>query len=276
MLDDGAGKSQSPSAVDLPAMMQRRFFALIGLVVGWLVAGCATTPPAPVALPTVMPIFQAEATATPTLPAPTAAALPVAPAPVVTPNDYREVFVYDEGLAPMWSVASTQNMVVNQLDTSHWFEVLDSALGVDVGAVTLAVTPQKAWGELYFTLRPTATVSYARADVQGISFWINSGNGYLSNDALVVAIVGSNDHPYWLAEDASALTEVGFFPEIPLYDLAINDAIPPHTWVKVILSMDKLLFGPDYRYVTGIYIKNKSFYENTFYLDRLALLVTKK
>lgn len=256
-------------------MMQRRFYVLIGLLVGWLVAGCATTPAAPVALPTVMPIFQAEAVATATLP-PTVVATPAVAAPAVTSNEYREVLVYDEGLDPAWSVEFTQNMVLNQLDTSHWFEVLDSSLGQDVGAVTLAATPQKAWGELYFTLRPTATVSYARADVQGISFWINSGNGYLSNDALVVALVGSNDHPYWLAEDASALTEVGFFPEIPLYDLAINEAIPPHTWVKVILSMDKLLFGPDYRYVTGIYLKNKSFYENTFYLDRLALLVTAK
>jgi len=222
-----------------------------------------------------MPIFQAEATATAPLPLPPVALTATVAAPAVTSNDYHEVLVYDEGVAPAWSVEFTQNMTLNQFDTSHWFESLDSATGQDVGAVTLAITPQKAWGELYFTLRPTATVSYARADVQGLSFWINSGNGYLSNDALVVTIVGSNEHPYWQADDTSALTEVGYFPEIPLYDLAVNDAIPPHTWVKVILSMDKLLFGPDYRYVTGIYLKNKSFYENTFYLDQVALLVTK-
>lgn len=255
--------------------MIRRFTYCL-CVIGWLLSACTSPPPSLPALPTVMPIFQADASPTATPPASvlSAAALPAVAA--VNAPSYREVYLYDEGLALPWSLDFTQNMRVDQLDTSHWFEVLDSASGQDVGAVTLAVTPEKAWGELYFTLRPTVTVGYLREDIQGISFWLNSGDGYLSNDALVVTVVGSNEQIYWSAADTSALTEVGYFPEIPLYDLAINDAIPPDTWVHVILSMDKLLFGPDYRYVTGIYLKNKSFYENTFYIDKLALLVTEK
>ena len=255
-------------------MMRRIVFGLF--VTGWLLSACTSTPSSLPTQPTVMPIFQAAASPTTTPTAPPLQAAANAAASVVNANAYRAVYVYDEGLTANWSLDFTQNMGVDQFDTSHWFEQLDSNVEQDVGAVTLAVTPQKAWGELYFTLRPTTTVSYLRADVQGISFWLNSGDGYLSNDALVVTVVGSNDHPYWLAEDTSALTEVGYFPEIPLYDLAINDALPPHTWVRVILSMDKLLFGPDYRYVTGIYIKNKSFYDNTFYIDKLALLVNEQ
>jgi hypothetical protein len=255
-------------------MIRRIVYSLF--VTGWLLSACTSTPSSLPTQPTVMPIFQDAAAPAPTPTAPPLQTAPNADAPPDNAGTYREVYLYDEGLAANWSLDFTQNMALDPFDTSHWFEKLDSNVAEDVGAVTLAVTPQKAWGELYFTLRPTTTVSYLRADVQGISFWLNSGDGYLSNDALVVTVVGSNDNPYWLAEDTSALTEVGYFPEIPLYDLAINDAIPPHTWVRIILSMDKLLFGPDYRYVTGIYIKNKSFYDNTFYIDKLALLVNEQ
>jgi hypothetical protein len=182
--------------------------------------------------------------------------------------------IYDEALAPGWTVDYSEQVTLDLENTTHWFESMDQAKGIDAGAVTMLVTPAEGWGTIRFTLQPDTPVNYPRETVQGVSFWLNSNNSYMSNDALVVTIVGSNENIYWQPNDNSALTKVGYFPEIPLYDLAINDAIPPNTWVQVILSMDKLLFGPEYAHVTGIIIKSKSFQNRAFHLDRVALLVT--
>ncbi|MCB0060918.1 MAG: hypothetical protein KDE19_02340 [Caldilineaceae bacterium] len=249
----------------------------ICLILGWIVSGCTAEPPAVVNAPTLVPVFQSETgavtpTATPTL-RPVVMAAPTAVVATATPS-YREVVVFDEGLQPGWTVSYSEEVTLDQQDTTHWFEALDRADDIDAGAVSMLVTPEEGWGTIRFTLQPDAAVSYPRAEVQGVSFWINSNNSFMSNDALVVTIVGSNDNPYWQPNDTSALTKVGYFPEIPLYDLAVNDAIPPNTWVRVILSMDKLLFGPEYEYVTGIVIKSKSFQTRPFHIDRVALLVT--
>ncbi|MEZ4681172.1 MAG: hypothetical protein R2932_43860 [Caldilineaceae bacterium] len=249
---------------------QIRSAVLLTCAIAWLLVGCQAAAAEVPVVPTLAPLFQGEETGEIAVtPTPTASAALILPTP--TPL-FREAYLYDEELNPAWSLAQSENLTYELLDTTHWFEVMDENSGIDAGAVSLAVTPGEGWGTLYFTLQPDGPI-YPRAEVQGLSFWINSGANYMSNDALVATIVGSNEVPYWQAGDTSALTEVGYFPEIPLYDLQINDSIPPNTWVKVILSMDKLLFGPDYRYVTGVYIKTKSFQSSPFHIDRVALLL---
>ncbi len=241
--------------------------------------GCTAEAPARVeSVPTLAPIFQSSnggvvATATPTAPAILTRA-PTATSAAPTPA-FREVLIYDEQVAPGWTMAQSENVILEPESTVHWFEDLDRANQIDSGAISLLVTPDEGWGTIRFTLETDAPVSYTREQVEGVSFWLNSNNSYMSNDALVVAVVGSNENQHWEADDISALTEVGYFPEIPLYDLAINDAIPPNTWVQVVLSMDKLLFGPEFEYITGVVIKTKSFQNRAFHVDRVALLVAR-
>ncbi len=246
-------------------------FCMLGWLAGLLVGCSATAAEVPV-VPTVASVFRVETTeeirATPI-----AIATPALLLPTPTPL-YRELYLYQDELAAGWSLAHSENLQFDPLDTAHWFEVMDPQSTLDAGAVAIKITPvERSWGTLYFTLESSDGTGYLRDNVQGISFWLNSGNNYLSNDALVATIVGSNESTSWQADDTSALTEVGYFPEIPLYDLAVNDTIPPHTWVKVILSMDRLLFGPEYRYVTGLYLKTKSFQSSPFYIDNVALLL---
>jgi hypothetical protein len=252
---------------------RRRWVAGLAMLISWLLVGCAATAAEVPAVPTVASLFQLEANEAA---APTATPMPTAPliVPTATPQS-REVYLYQDEVAPGWSLAHSSNLAYDPLDTAHWFEIMDPQSKLDAGAVAIKVTPSRSgWGTLLFSLEPGSATSYRRDDVQGISFWLNSGNNYLSNDALVATIIGSNSTPYWVADDTSALTEFGYFPEIPLYDLAVNDTIPPHTWVKVILSMDRLLFGPEYDYVTGVYLKTKSFQSSPFYIDNVALLLT--
>lgn len=237
-----------------------------------LLVGCSATAAEVPAVPTVASIFRVEETAE-IQATPVAIATPALLLPTPTPL-YREFYLYQDELAPGWSLAHSENLQFDPLDTSRWFEVMDPQSRLDAGAVAIKITPvERSWGTLYFTLEAGNATAYRRDDVQGVSFWLNSGNNYLSNDALVATIVGSNEGASWRADDTSALTEMGYFPEIPLYDLAVNDTIPPHTWVKVILSMDRLLFGPEYQYVTGLYLKTKSFQSSPFYIDNVALLL---
>lgn len=250
--------------------------ALIAVVL--LLSGCTAETPAVVNAPTLVPIFQVEgeteATPTPQATVRTiATAMSTAVVPTPTPG-YREVIIFDDQLSPGWTTNYSEQVALETQDTTHWFEQLGDRTDIDSGAVSMLVTPEEGWGTIRFTLEPGATTSYARDEVQGISLWLNSNNSYMSNDALVVTIVGSNDNTYWEPNDTSALTQVGYFPEIPLYDLAVNDSIPPNTWVQVILSMDRLLFGPDYEHVTGIIIKTKSFQSRAFNIDRVSLLVS--
>jgi len=255
------------------------FLGTVGLLGGLFMLGCTAEAPVQVEnVPTLAPIFQSNvngvvATATPTAQALVTRA-PTATSAVPTPT-YREVLVYDEQLAAGWTTVHSENVILEPESTVHWFEHLDRTYEIYSGAISLLITPDEGWGTVRFTLEPDAPVSYTRDQVEGVSFWLNSNNSYMSNDALVVTVVGSNKNQHWEADDISALTEVGYFPEIPLYDLAINDAIPPNTWVRVVLSMDKLLFGPEFEHVTGIIIKTKSFQNRAFHVDRVALLVTR-
>lgn len=220
-------------------------------------------------------------TATPTSPAtatpePTPALEPGETA-TPTPVLYREVVIYDDELNTNWTLENSQNVKFDALSTDHWFETLDAKNDLDSGAVSLAVRPDGEWNKLYFTVDADAIDAYPRDEVQGVNIWLNSGNNYLSNDGLVVAIVGSNDKPYWVSDDKSVLTrETSYFPEIPLYDLGVQARMPPNTWVSATLWMDQLRFGPDYIHVTGIYINNKYSLQSPFYIDKVTLLLSPK
>jgi hypothetical protein len=95
-------------------------------------------------------------------------------------------------------------------------------------------------------------------------------------------VLGSNSYTYWLANDTSVPTdttvtvEAPLFSETRLYDLHINRAIPPGTWVQVVVWLDDLIYDPEYTYVTGMYIKNNKGFLNTFYIDQVNLLMKRQ
>ena len=159
-------------------------------------------------------------------------------------EELREIFIYDDGLDPNWTLEYSEDMRSEPLNTYQWFEVMDEDTGIHSGAASIRTTPTGSWGRLFFTIRPDSLVEYSRDQILGISFWVNSGNNYLNPDELLVTIVGSNQYNYWSPDDEFAfLNGEGYFPEIPLYDLGINESLPPDTWVQVYLWMDKLLIG---------------------------------
>jgi hypothetical protein len=74
-----------------------------------------------------------------------------------------------------------------------------------------------------------------------------------------VTVLGSNSYTYWVEDDISVKSIYEpVFSETRLYYLGVNRTIPPNTWVKVELWLDERIYDPDYRYVTGFYIKNEA------------------
>ncbi|MBX3013828.1 MAG: hypothetical protein KF832_20060 [Caldilineaceae bacterium] len=228
-------------------------------------------------IPTVALLFRTDAVIlpTPSLPAlvlvPTATPVaPVKATPVAT--DYREVVVYGDELDANWSVEHSTDTQINLWDTSHWFQPLQGE--TTSGATSIVVSPQADYGKLLFSVRPESGLQYKRNDVIGVSFWLNSGQDGITTADLAVTLQGSNDVPYWQADDRSVFGDsTGEFSETRLYYLDINRTIPPNTWVNVIVWLNQLQFDPAYQYVTGFYIKNDLGFRNTYYIDQVSLLM---
>lgn len=236
-------------------------------------------------IPTIAPLFRTQAalsTATPSpepTPTMTIALTMSSPVTVTTdssglPLDLPEVLIYDDELNANWSVEHSVTTQSNLWDTTHWFQQFHPQLEINSGATAIAVSPQADYGTIFFTVRPESTMSYKRSEVLGVSFWLNSGSDLLAKDDLAVAVIGSNEFPYWTQEDTSVFpANTGSFSETRLYYLQVNRAIPAHTWVNVIVWLDKLVYDPTYEYVTGFYIKNDIGFRNSYYIDRVALIM---
>ncbi len=174
--------------------------------------------------------------------------------------------VFDDSLNPDWSTADTIGMQTFFTDTKHAY----------AGSAGISVTPQQDFGKLFFTVKQDAKGSYGLDRVLGVSVWINSGDQPLDPGDLSITVVGSNDYTYWRPDDTSVMTDTThFFSESRLYYLGVKNTVPPNTWVEAVVRLDKLPYEPDYKYVTGIYIKNDEWFRRTFYVDQVHLLVVK-
>ncbi len=258
------------------------------VTVALLAAGCAALPvslslplaPQPsvnAPAPTVNPMFVAQAR--PTEPAASAVVTrtlssaqimrqlllqPTPAAPVRPRQKIVDAPVFDDALNPNWSVANSIGMRTFFTDTEHAY----------TGAVGISATPEQDYGKLFFTVKQNTREKYSLDRVVGVSLWINSGDQPLNPNDLTVTVVGSNDYIYWRADDASVKTdETHFFSESRLYYLGIKNTVPPNTWVEAVVWLDNLPYEPDYKYVTGIYIKNDEWFRRTFYVDQVHLLV---
>jgi len=187
-------------------------------------------------------------------------------------NRYRDVLIYGDELDENWSFANSSGVRYQPWDTSHWFQQLDGAGLLSSGATAIAITPEEEFGTFLLSVRNDATVQYRRDETVGLSFWLNSGNTLIEPDDLTVTIVGDDSKPSWQKPVDTATNAP--FSETRLYYLGINRSIPPHTWVNIVVWLDKLIYDPTYTYLTGFYIKNDSDMRNTYYVDHISLLMT--
>jgi hypothetical protein len=194
------------------------------------------------------------------------------PTPRPAPSELiAEIPIYHANLDGNWSLEHSRGITYTLSSTAYQRD----------GSPALAVTPLQDYGVLDLTLRPEASVAYRRDQILGVSFWLSGGDNLIRISDLAVTILGSNAYPYWVADDDSVkiegrvTEEMSLFSETRLYYLGLNRSIQPNIWVEVIDWLDERKFDPEYTYVTGVYIKNDSGFRQTFYLDRISLLVEK-
>lgn len=260
----------------------RHLRLVVGLIfVTLLLSGCSAASPAAPGRgepPTVSALFDArQRAAPPTITrSPTATRRPTrtpgppaaetGAAPAGRPSQITELVIFDETLAPDWSVDASWDVKLDLADHSHAYS----------GAAAVAVTPLKDYGALFFALKEGARVSFPVTNVIGVSLWLNSGDDYLTVDDLAVTIIGSNDYTYWVKDDTSVqLGDLGTFPETRLRYLGFTRPLAPESWAEAVVELTELRYDPDYRYVTGVYIKNDQGFRRTFYVDRVVLLMIK-
>jgi hypothetical protein len=178
------------------------------------------------------------------------------------------VDVYSDTLQPGWSLKQSFQTDYDLKQTEY----------VDNGRYAIEASPKVAIGTLFFTVNK-GSPAYRHSDARGVRFRLSGGSEAIANDALTVAVVGSNAQPYWVADDNSVkiegrvTQELPLFPETRLYYLDINTAIPAGTWVDVVVWLDDLQYEPEYTYVTGFYLKTERDVLPVFYVDQVQLLL---
>ena len=182
------------------------------------------------------------------------------PTPVIT-----TITIYGEALNENWT-----------LENSFFFDYDPREDEVSYnGRYSLAFTPESGFGNLMFTVKPDSEEEYPRQNVVAVQFWLYSGDDYIATDDLTVTIIGSNEYSYWVEGDDSVEVDDSLptFPQTRLYFLNIEEDIPPDTWIQVEVSLNELIYEPEYRFVTGIIIENEEDFLRTIYLDDLELVI---
>lgn len=191
--------------------------------------------------------------------------LPPLPTLTPQPNLVRRILaIYGESLNPNWTLEHSQDMVYDLREEEFVYN----------GRYALAATPQEEFGKLRFTVSENASAEYLRDEVLAFRFWLYSEE-FIGIEDIGITIMGSNDYPYWVADDNSVQPDDNLEVFIPtrLQFLNIESDIPPNTWVQVEIWLNDLLFDPTYRYVTGIIIENDAAFSHTFYLDGLEMVI---
>jgi hypothetical protein len=216
--------------------------------------------------PTVAGVFDIESTPTPIQTSTSIPTIAVSGSTQSAQLSYTIKVIYDDSTDPDWQILDTTGMGFLESTGPFVFQ----------GDKSLAVTPKKDNGTLFFAVKPQNQTIFPRQRVLGLSFWINGGENSIQISDLAVAIVGSNNLSYYMPDDHSAyVTSDPPFSETRLYYLGFNRAIPPKTWVKVQVWLADLLYDPIYKYVTGFYLKNDKGFYQTFYVDDFTLTLLK-
>jgi hypothetical protein len=193
----------------------------------------------------------------------TSPAITDTPAPASSIPSSPDITIFDAALNPEWMTVEDK-VTINSGFTGFAFN----------GKNSISITPKADFGSAYFVLSPNAKTAYTRDRVLGFSFQLNGGDSSITTSDLAVAIIGSNQNPYYVAGDNSVTSDnTPVFSETRLYYLKINHTIPPNTWVEVTDMIDDLQFDPIYKYVVGFYIKNSQGFMSSFYIDDVKMLM---
>lgn len=196
---------------------------------------------------------------------PTVGATPTSD-PAANPAALVTVPIYTGVLTPGWSLGNSWG--VEQAE--------DSTVLSPSGEKSIRFTPKEDYGSLFFTVEKTGSATYLRAKTVAVSFLLNPGNNSLSPDQLAVTILGSNDYSYWLKGDTSVASanQGQMFSETRLYFLSVNRSLPANTWTEIIVWLNKLIYDPNYQYVTGMYLKTDSSFSDTLYVANVVFLTS--
>ncbi|MCB8977298.1 MAG: LysM peptidoglycan-binding domain-containing protein [Ardenticatenaceae bacterium] len=179
-------------------------------------------------------------------------------------SEVKSIVIYDDEFNSDWLALEGENIEADFKYTT----------AVHNGRYSISITPFADFSTQYFVVQQGADQQYLQDKVIAIYFWLNSGDGFLQLDDLAFTMLGSDELPYYTAQDKSAYIDDEFpFSETRLYYLGLNQTIPPNTWVEVEVLLDNLIYDPDYTYITGFYIKNNEGYTHTFYIDDISVLM---
>lgn len=235
----------------------------------------------PNVLPTLAPIFKASAIPTPALVvglAPMATSAPRTAAPedsggetgtpepglAVKPASIVEALIFDDALDANWSLDKSQGVTLDPNATANAHD----------GKAAVKATFNQDFGRVFFTVKSSATKAYERAKTWGATLWLYTGENDYGPEDLTVTIVGSNAQAYYMPNDTSVvIDDKRFFSETRLFYLGITRQMPRNTWVELTVELDNLPYDPDYKYITGLYVKNDKEIRGTVYIDRAALLM---
>jgi hypothetical protein len=209
-------------------------------------------------VPTEMPDRALDTPDTPETAAPQQTAVPRA--------QIVEMPIYDEALQPGWSLEESHGISYDVQSTAR---ALSSTRAI-------SFTPQIDDGMLYFTVLRQPPQAILNEKLVGLSLWLNGGDMEIGTQDLAVTILGSNAHSYSVPNDTSVVVDDKvYFSETRLALLGFHHAIPANTWAEVLVYLDELPYDPDYKYVTGVYIKNDKGFRQTVHVDHVALLMVK-
>lgn len=200
------------------------------------------------------------------------------PTPIPTlPTQTMSVIYYD-GLASDWDIQSTGVFTTGYTGAAA------------TGSASIIFTPTLGARVLFFTVKQSAERTYLHKDVLGITFQMTSPDGNIGKDDVAMTVIGSNRKRYWiegdrsvrnvgepnlvgrLKDDAISNTYSDIYPETSIQYLHVARAIPHGKWVPINNYLPERVFAPDYKYVTGFYIKVDQYFEGRILIDDIRLI----
>lgn len=210
------------------------------------------------AIPTIAPEFSVPT------PIPTFTALPTLTRianPTATPElPLKTILIYDNKFEPGWG-----------LETEDVFVETSEDITFD-GSQALKVSPRLAFSKLFIVTTGDNRQPVFREDIIAVSFYLRSAEPIAFDDMTITA-QGSNDNIYWIENDRSAFTTSDvYFADTQLSFLGLG-TIPADTWARVEFLPQEQQFDPVYRNFTGFFLSNASTFLESYYIDRIEILV---
>lgn len=200
------------------------------------------------------------------------------PTPIPTLPTQTMSVIYFDGMASDWEIQSTGVFTTGYTGAAA------------TGSASIIFTPTMGARVLFFTVKKSAERAYLHDDVLGITFQMTSPDGNIGKDDVAMTVIGSNRNRYWIPNDDSVRT-VGepnlpgrlrddaisnaysdIYPETSIQYLYVARAIPQGKWVPVNNYLPERVFAPDYKYVTGFYIKVDQYFEGRILIDDIRLI----